>query len=928
MGDNVRIFAPFCKVFHRYAGLDPQDQLQWGEYMSKLYRSLLWSGLVVAGVAACGDDVTVAPPPNQGVQSVTVGPTGVTISVGQTLQMAAAVNADAGVATTVTWTSSNPATASVNPTSGLVTGVASGSVAITACSTVATGVCGQATVTVAATTPAVISIKSITNTVAGTGEVPVNINNVAGQINVTMNLDAGTQTVSSVDVLVDGAVACSQGFSAIQLATARAQAALIAGDTPNAALVVEIQCSINTAEFNTTTGIAKFLNGAHQVSARVNLVGSAPVATPSTQLVFNNTSGFVVTLTTNNGTDPGSAIDPRTGLQWLGGSVTLNFLGVSYVSGATISNISFPLFGKTVNAALTAGVGSITYSEGTTWTATNTGIGNYLSLPTGEPLPIGTAVLSNGQPLAVPNAILNASTSPPGNTTILPLTTIRVDNTAPGVTSANLVAQAPITQPLMTAVWVNATTSFTAGNAALGVPSLATLNALTAGTDVEEGVDAITVTFFVTALGAALPSGCSTTGLTAITTGSQLAETTVSLSFRVRIIFKDALGNITCFSLAPGGVAGAQFGADFTAPTGTVTGPAAGPPGLNVDPGNFVVTASDNASGFDPLGNALLVSMTRVGVSGATVCVIGTGSGCTAIVQPLTFDATGGPNTEGYYTTTITLVDQAGNQTVLVTARLYEFDATVPGFSGGISLPALIAGATTNTFTASVTDNLDLNTIFGDVTYPTAVLRYPSQTIGSWGVPLEQGPTTVNYAVANWIRCINNAGDFATLTNQPSVITLTVDDQALNVFSQASGAFGVNAQACGAVGAVTINSFIQNAPSYGTGLTQVDIDGASLAAASSTTVTLVAVADVPLNSAVDPFARVEFYYDNGLGVLVKAGTATAVLAQTLTNRTYTYTFVWNPDAAVPVGAVNVVALGVDAQGDAVLTAAQVVTTVP
>ncbi|HSE53396.1 MAG TPA: Ig-like domain-containing protein, partial [Gemmatimonadales bacterium] len=235
--------------------------------MSKLYRSLLWSGLVVAGVAACGDDVTVAPPPNQGVQSVTVGPTGVTISVGQTLQMAAAVNADAGVATTVTWTSSNPATASVNPTTGLVTGVASGSVAITACSTVATGVCGQATVTVAATTPAVISIKSITNTVPGTGEVPVNINNVAGQINVTVNLDAGSQTVSNVQVLVDGAVACQQGFSSIQEAAAKAQAALIASDNPNAALVVEIQCPINTAEFNATTGAPKFFNGPRLVSA-------------------------------------------------------------------------------------------------------------------------------------------------------------------------------------------------------------------------------------------------------------------------------------------------------------------------------------------------------------------------------------------------------------------------------------------------------------------------------------------------------------------------------------------------------------------------------------------------------------------------------------------------------------------------------------
>jgi Bacterial surface proteins containing Ig-like domains len=896
--------------------------------MSKLYRSLLWSGLVVAGVAACGDDVTVAPPPNQGVQSVTVGPTGVTISVGQTLQMAAAVNADAGVATTVTWTSSNPATASVNPTSGLVTGVASGSVAITACSTVATGVCGQATVTVAATTPAVISIKSIT---FGTSNTPVNINNVAGQIEVTMNLDSGTQTVSSVDVLVDGAVACSQAFSVIQLATARAQAALVASDNPNAALVVEIQCSINTAEFNTTTGIAKFLNGAHQVSARVNLVGSAPKATPSTQLIFNNASGFVVTLTTSNGTDPGSAIDPRTGLQWLGGSVTLNFLGVSYVSGATISNISFPLFGKTVAAALTAGTGSVTFSEATAWLATNTGIGNYMSPFTGEPLPIGTAVLSNGTALAVPNAILNASSPPPGNTTIPALTTIRVDNVAPGATAANPLAapQTAITQPLMTPVWVNATTSFAAGNATLGVPSLSTLNALTVGADVEEGVDAITVQFFATALGAALPSGCSTTGLTAITTGSQLAETTVSLSYRVRIIFKDALGNITCFSLAPGGVAGAQFGADFTAPTGTVAGPAAGPPGLNAPPGNFVVTASDNASGFDPAGG-LLVLMTRVVSNTATpTCVIGSGTGCvTPAVRPLTFDATNGTNIEGYYTTTITLVDQAGNTTVLVSARLYELDVTLPAFSGGISLPSLIAGAATNTFTATVTDNLDLNTIFGDVTYPTAVLRYPSQSVGSWGLPLEQGPTTVNYAVANWIRCINAAGDFATTTNQPSTINLTVDDQALNAFSQASGAFGVNAQACGAVGAVTINSFIQNAPSYGTGLTQVDIDGASLAAASSTTVTLVAVADVPLNSAVDPFARVDFFYDNGGGVLIKIGTATAVLAQTVSNRTYTYTIVWNPDAAVPVGAVNVVALGVDAQGDAVLTATQVVTTVP
>lgn len=892
--------------------------------MSKLYRSLLWSGLLVAGITACGDDVTIG---GGEVTSVTVGPSGVTLGVGATLQMAAAVNAASGVATTVTWSTSNAGTASVSAT-GLVTGVAAGSVAITACSTVNTSVCGQATVTVTASAPAVISIKTITNTVVGTGEVPVNINNVAGQINVTMNLDAGGQQVQNVQVLVDGAVACQQGFSGIQEATARAQALLMAED-PNAALVVEITCPVNTAEFNATTGIAKFLNGAHLVSARVNLVGSAPVATPSTSLVFNNASGFVVSLTANNGTDPSSAIDPRTGLQWLGGSITLNFIGVSYVAGGvTISNVSLPLFGKTLSSALTAGVGSITFSEATTWTAVNTGLGNYLSPAAGEPVPIGTAVLSNGQTLVVPNAILNVTTSPAGATTIAPLQTIRVDNTAPGVTSANGIVQAPITLAAMSGVWVNATTSFAAGQ--LGVPSLSSLNALTVGADPEEGVDAIVVTFHSTTDGGTLPTGCSITGLTAVTTGANLTASTVSTAFTVRVLFKDALGNISCQNLVP--ATGTTIGADFTAPTGSITaGPAAGPPGLNVDPGSFSVTASDNASGF--LATPLLVIMTRLNANNTTTCVIGSGTGCvTPGAQPLTFDATGAVgNVEGYYTTSITLVDQAGNQTVLLTNRLYEYDATNPGFSGGISLPALISGAATNTFAATATDNLDLNSIFGDVAYPLATLRYPSQSVGSWGTPLEQS-AAVSYAVANWVRCINAAGSFAVASGQPTGITLTVSDQALNTFSLASAAFGANAQTCtgsvGNIAAADILSFIQNAPNYGTGKTQVDIDGAGVVAASSTTVTLTAVADVALNSAADPFTRVDFFYQNLAGVWVKAGTATAVLSQTITNRFYTYTFVWDPDANVQAGAVNVVALGVDAQGDAVLTAAQVVNTVP
>jgi hypothetical protein len=349
---------------------------------------------------------------------------------------------------------------------------------------------------------------------------------------------------------------------------------------------------------------------------------------------------------------------------------------------------------------------------------------------------------------------------------------------------------------------------------------------------------------------------------------------------------------------------------------------------------NWATTASDNASGFS--GTPLRVNMSRLNVAGTTSCVINTGaSSCTGgstAQQPLTFSATGGSGTEGYYTTSITISDAAGNTAVLVTSQVNGFDVTLPTFSGGISLPAVIAGAATNTFTTTVADNLDLGSIFGLVAYPVgANIQYPTQTIGTFGPALEQTSTNFGYAVANWIRCLNTAGSFAVASGQPTGITLTVTDQttlpSTNTASLASAAFGANAQACtgpgtqGAVGNITgINFFTDNAPNYGGTNTQVDLDGATVAVGSSTTVTLSTVADVALNTSADPFTRVDYYYVNGAGNLVKIGTASVVLAQTQTNRTYTYSFVWDPAAPVQTGAVTVVAIGVDAQGDGVFAA--------
>src|SRR6185503_18296499 len=81
-------------------GVVPGSLPSSGGVMSKLYRSMLWSGLVVAGVAACGDDVSIVQPPAPvlTVHSISVAPNGVTVGIGaNVITMSAAVNADAGV---------------------------------------------------------------------------------------------------------------------------------------------------------------------------------------------------------------------------------------------------------------------------------------------------------------------------------------------------------------------------------------------------------------------------------------------------------------------------------------------------------------------------------------------------------------------------------------------------------------------------------------------------------------------------------------------------------------------------------------------------------------------------------------------------------------------------------------------------------------
>jgi len=508
-----------------------------------------------------------------------------------------------------------------------------------------------------------------------------------------------------------------------------------------------VSCQVNTAAFNATTGVASFANGSRVLSARAILASGSQVATPSTPLLFNNTSGIVATLTNDNAPDPNTANHPGNGLQWWGGSATLRLVGVSYVSGTTVASVSCTIFGKDAfNFTLNNGVATQVYAGGSTWSSTDKDLNGYLTPPasalTGESISCPTAALSNGDPMIVVggSTLLNFGAFPGQQTNAAQpaLQFFRVDNVAPGAASANGVAQGALALSAPTSPWVNSTTSFAVGATstnAVGVPAASVLNAASPGLDIEEGVDAIVVTVNVPPAGGTLPTGtgCPLTGLTAVTTGSQLAETTVSSAYPMRITFTDALGNRTCLDQTGAN----SIGADFVAPTiVSVTGPAANSFFTSqAAVTDFSFSVTDNASGFG--ATPIRVSMVRLDSANAAFCVIG-GTSCATTNAALAFDATNSLTNSGYYTITYAVRDQAGNTTG-TTSVTYLLDQVAPTWAGGVSLPSVIAGAATNTFTATPSDNLDLASVFGLVDYPTMDIRYPSQTLGSYGGPLEMG---------------------------------------------------------------------------------------------------------------------------------------------------------------------------------------------
>ncbi|MBI2408283.1 MAG: hypothetical protein HYV19_08310 [Gemmatimonadetes bacterium] len=904
-------------------------------------------------LAACGDKVTVqeyTPPPTQSkVNSVEVSPATATVSTGQSITFTAAVNADAGLATTVTWTAS----AGTITSAGVFTAPATGNpgIAVCATSTVDTGKKGCATVVVSppvATIPATVSINSIT--ASGNLNGTVNPAAVAGPIDVTVNVNPGNQTISKVEVLFGSVVAYSQTFTAAQAAALR-----YAADEAAAAQTTfpQIVAMINTAAFNATTGVPTWLNGATTLQAKVYTVASgssqAASASVTQTLTLANVDGFAIT--TSGGT---SAVD-GTGYRWTGnGSLTVNALPVLY-SGSSIGTVAAalsanPATGSTCVGAVGA-IGTATTKTDNVYVITGTLAG--LQSPAGCVTTFPNVVTVTATNSAGDNLTLAGTATTPAGI-IGTQTGLRWDNVAPP--TAGLIAALAVNG--RTGNWINDAVSLNTVTAA-GNP-----NGAIAATVVDAGIGgAITYNVRVGATYTAAKTAA------AIADPTTLAASATNASYCGIVYTADVLGNTqtanpggTCaaptavagYALPVAGSASVPFGVDRAAPTiayDATSLAANAQKSTATIAGEFVVTVNDTGlvgnSGMAPTAPVTMQITQRVagtansagtnnplnanGTAATTAGVL-SATGVVA-AAPLYSTAVTALTTDAYYSFNATAFDAAGNS-ASVSARTIVLDngaLTV----GNVSTPITVStiGWTGSAF---LNDALDIANYWFSGDY-AAIGGVSTFVVGPSAQPVRFAnttPTTVNGF--NAATFVNTNYAVSAVFNLPLALQFggtlyplaTVEANATNQGLMLVTGAAAAAPAVSPALAVFAPTGLATFPAVTNSIASNNISSGVTTAATTANPasgTLSVVSTGPTATYNNPFSRVEFWAANNGGAagteMRLIGTATTPV---LTDNGAVRTFTWSAAISgatlysqlgfTATNTTNVIAVGYNAAG--------------
>lgn len=890
--------------------------------------------------------ITVVAP---AVRSVVVSPAAVTMNPGGTQGFVANVDADAGVARTVTWTSSNTAVVTVTA-AGVATAVAPGAATITATSTANTSVAGAASVTVRTPTAASVTIDRVT---VGNTLTPVNFLAVVGQIDVSVNVDPGDFVLSKVELLIDGVVCpgCTQTFTEEQ--SRALSAAAVYGDEV-AGAVSNILFSVQTAAFNQATGVPSWTNKQHTVSARATLTnaGQTSTAASNRDMTFANLNTWVASLTFTGTTASATGTSgPSAGLAFRRGGLTVGVLPVIYNEGQSIvaagSVVRFGGCDTSIgqrNVAMT-GTGPFTaafpQTHGGSVAQVNT-VSQYEFSPNlcpgvnGE-TPLLTGVDNQGNnvfagtppctPASLGGPLPAGQFCPEGSQGF-----VRLDNRAPGAPTFMANPNTRLNG------WIN-------GQVAIGAngTSSSTINNWLVNGTVDGGIGggvANTATNYLRFIRIGDGTAGTVAAANAATAASTLttpAPTIANNSLCAVISARDELGNESALpspnstpctpppvaNLTPVAAQHLRFGVDIAPPTITydvsslladarLNGGSVG--------GEFAVALADTGA----VGNSgMLASQPAIGnvirrtAAGTTFpadCVVGTSASSNTVCNqsatgmnlavPVSATTTVAAQTiAGYYTFNSTALDAAGNTTQIATPRVVVYDAN-PATATAPAVPVTITGA----FNAAsfLNDNLSIRDYYWTAGFGTALIAPTTITLASAPTAVDafNAPTlnNTNFAINTTINTFLGLQNGQ--TTPPSAYVLNSNPlNAVNLFVRDQTQAAYTGPAASVVAptppplasGVSVTNF--------TGAFANTTNAATICATAAATggcvvgtpdpgvVTWTATATGATATFNNPFSRVDFYAQNGTDLVLVGSVAggSASLVDNGVTRVWTYT---------------------------------------
>jgi hypothetical protein len=230
--------------------------------------------------------------------------------------------------------------------------------------------------------------------------------------------------------------------------------------------------------------------------------------------------------------------------------------------------------------------------------------------------------------------------------------------------------------------------------------------------------------------------------------------------------------------------------------------------------------------------------------------------------------------------------DNAGNRSASVT-RSYLIDDIAPRVLPP-DIPPFFTRDPPAQFRYTAVDNVGLTTAFATLFYGSFSFRYDLAPLGGpFGPPFVATPFRT-FSLGRVPRCVNHA--------KPRAIAVTVFDEAGLSGSEASVIPEGRVESCGTFSTFATSYTIAASP--------------SIVSRSSGSTTLSVAIEVPTNTVAAPFPTVVFYANDGTGFR-PIGNGVASIVATATNRTWTYSLVWDPSNATPLGNVGVMALMVD-----------------